>query len=332
MKIIYDNEVSLDPLLAKRIVVLGYGSQGRAQALNLKESGCDVTVGLRRGSPSFLLAEKDGILALPIEEALKAGQLISFLLPDECHREVYSKYVEKILKPQDPHFTKSLVFAHGLNITFKKIVPPEFVNVFMIAPKGPGPRLREAFLQRDGLPSLLAIAQDPSKSSRELAMAYAKGIGCSHRGIFVTTFEEETMSDLFGEQTVLCGGVVELMKAAFETMVENGISPEAAYFECFHELKFIVDLLHFKGIAGMADAISKTAHYGGMTRGKRLIGHKVKRELRAIFKEVKSGKFAKEWLNENKKGGARYRKLSKESQSHAIEKCGARVRKEIGYD
>ncbi|MEK7791310.1 MAG: ketol-acid reductoisomerase, partial [Deltaproteobacteria bacterium] len=201
----------------------------------------------------------------------------------------------------------------------------------MIAPKGPGPKLREAFLQKDGLPSLLAIAQDPSKSSRELAMAYAKGIGCSHRGIFVTTFEEETISDLFGEQTVLCGGVVELMKAAYETAIEHGISPEAAYFECFHELKFIVDLLHFKGISGMADAISKTAHYGGMTRGKRLIGREVKRELRAIFKEVKTGKFAVEWLNENKKGCPRYRRLSKESHAHAIEKCGERVRKKIGY-
>jgi ketol-acid reductoisomerase len=329
MKIIYDNEISLDPLLKKRIVILGYGSQGRAQALNLKESGCDVVVGLRKRSPSFSLAGKDGLLALPIEEALRGRELISFLLPDEFHREVYSKYVEKILKPKDS--TMSLVFAHGLNITFKKIIPPEFVNVFMIAPKGPGPRLREAFLQKDGIPSLLAIAQDPSKSSRELALAYAKGIGCSRRGIFVATFEEETISDLFGEQTVLCGGVIELMKAAYETMVENGISQEAAYFESFHELKFIVDLLHFKGIAGMADAISKTAHYGGMTRGKRLIDDQVKRELRAIFKEVKSGKFAKEWLDENKKGGVSYRRLSKESQSHAIEKCGARVRKEIGY-
>lgn len=326
MKIIYDSEISLSPLLEKRIVILGYGSQGRAQALNLKDSGCDVVVGLRKGSPSFSLAKIDGISALPIEEALGNADLISFLLPDECHQEVYSKYVAKIVKTG-----MSLVFAHGLNITFKKIVPPEFVNVFMIAPKGPGPKLREAFLQKDGLPSLLAIAQDPSKSSRDLAMAYAKGIGCSCRGIFVTTFQEETITDLFGEQTVLCGGVVELMKAAFETAVENGISPEAAYFECFHELKFIVDLLHFKGIAGMADAISKTAHYGGMTRGKRLIGDEVKRELRAIFKEVKSGKFAEEWLNENKKGCPRYRRLSKESDAHAIEKCGERVRKKIGY-
>lgn len=343
MKFISDSEISLSPLLEKRIAILGYGSQGRAQALNLKESGCDVVVGLRKGSPSFSLAKNDGILAAPIEEALSFRgrshlwrsprnlekgdrELISFLLPDECHQEVYSKYVEQILKPG-----MSLVFAHGLNITFKKIIPPEFVNVFMIAPKGPGPKLREAFLQKEGLPSLLAISQDPSKSSRELAIAYAKGIGCSRRGIFVTTFEEETISDLFGEQTVLCGGVIELMKAAFETAVENGISPEAAYFECFHELKFIVDLLHFKGIAGMADAISKTAHYGGMTRGKRLIGPQVKRELRAIFKEVKSGKFAEEWLKENKKGSPRYRRLSKESDAHAIEKCGEQVRKKIGY-
>jgi len=225
----------------------------------------------------------------------------------------------------------SLVFAHGFNITFKKIVPPKFVNVFMIAPKGPGPKLREAFVQKEGLPSLLAIAQDSTGESHSLATAYAKGIGCSRRGIFVTTFEEETTTDLFGEQTVLCGGVVELMKSAFEVLIENGLSPEAAYFECFHELKFIVDLLHFKGIEGMTNAISKTAHYGGMTRGKRVIGPQVKRELRKIFKEVKSGKFATEWLLENKKGRPRYRNLSTESKHHAIEKWGKRVREKIGY-
>lgn len=326
MKIIDDNDISLEPLLSKKIAILGYGSQGRAQALNLKESGCHLVVGLRRGSRSFEQAARDGVTALPIDEALADPDLISFLLPDEFHSQIYSDSVEKKLKPG-----MSLVFAHGFNITFKKITPPPFVNVFMIAPKGPGPKLREAFLEKQDLPSLLAVFQDPTRSSSALATAYAKGIGCSRRGIFVTTFEEETLTDLFGEQTVLCGGVVELMKSAFEVLLEHGLSPEAAYFECFHELKFIVDLLHFKGIEGMAHAISKTAHYGGMTRGKRVIGPQVKRELRKIFKEIKSGKFAREWLEENKKGRPRYRKLSKESQRHPIEKWGKQVRQKIGY-
>lgn len=326
MKVIVDSDISLGPLLSKKIVILGYGSQGRAQALNLKESGCQVVVGLRKESPSFEQAARDGISVFPIDEALANADLISFLLPDEFHSRVYSEYVEKKLRP-----AMSLVFAHGFNITFKKIIPPSFVNVFMIAPKGPGPKLREAFLEKQDLPSLLAIAQDPSGSSSALAAAYAKGIGCSRRGVFVTTFEEETMTDLFGEQTVLCGGVIELMKSAFEVLIEQGLSPEAAYFECFHELKFIVDLLHFKGIEGMASAISKTAHYGGMTRGKRVIGPQVKRELRKIFKEIQSGKFAREWLEENKKGRPRYRKLSKVSQRHPIEKIGKKVRKKIGY-
>lgn len=313
-------------LKGKKITVLGYGSQGRAQALNLRDSGCDVTVGLRSGSSSFKKTKKDKINAKSIPEALKGADFICFLFPDEFQAEVYQQYVKDILKKN-----MALVFAHGFNITFKKIKPPSDVDVFLAAPKGPGPTLRKAYISGQGLPFLVAIGQDASGKALESALAFAKAAGCLKGHVFKTTFKEETITDLFGEQTVLCGGVIELMKAAFETLVEGGLSPEMAYFECFHELKFIVDILHEKGIAGMGKVISHTAHYGGMTRGKRLINDQVKKELKKIFSEICSGKFAEEWLNENKKNLLTYKKLSREVEVHPIEKVGKKIRNLIGY-
>ena len=326
MRIIQKGRLPMAFLRKRKIAVLGYGSQGRAQALNLRDSGCRVVVGLRPHSPSFQMARRDAMTAKPIPQALMGADLICFLFPDEFQREIYLKYVAPQLRKGI-----SLMFAHGFNITFKKICPPEFVNVFMISPKGPGPWLRKAYLENDGVPALLAIHQDVTGQTQKLALAYAKAIGCVKRGLFETTFREETLSDLFGEQTVLCGGVIELMKAAFDTLVRGGISPRAAYFECFHELKFIVDLLHHQGISGMAESVSSTAHYGGMTRGGRLVNASVRQELQKIFKEIQSGKFAEEWLLENRRGRKRYKSLARQMARHPIEHWGRKIRKEIGY-
>ncbi len=318
--------ISLDHLKKQKIVVLGYGSQGRAQALNLRDSGCRVVVGLRPGSPSFRIAKKDKMTALPLDRALHGAGLICFLFPDEHHASIYKKYVSPKLQKG-----MSLVFAHGFNITFKKIKPPFDVNVILIGPKGPGPTLRKAYVNGDGLVSLIAVHQDVDGRAKKLALAFAKAIGCCRRGIYETTFREETWSDLFGEQTVLCGGVVELMKSAFEVLVEEGISPQAAYFECFHELKFIVDLLHQGGLSAMAEAISPTAYYGGLTRGKRLINDRTKQKLRQIFQEIKSQRFADEWLRENANGIQKFLKLAKAFESHPIEVWGKKIRRQIGF-
>ena len=323
MKIYRTSRISLGNLHSQKICVLGYGSQGRAQALNLKDSGCDVVVGLRPQSSSFKKAKKDKILARPIGDALQGATLICFLLPDEFQKEVYDRYVQPILNPG-----MTLMFAHGFNLTYQRIVPPSFSDVFLIAPKGPGPKLREAYLKGDALPSLMAIHQDFSGHTKKLALRYAKASGCGKRGVFQTTVREETISDLFGEQTVLCGGVVELMKMAFETLTESGVSPEAAYFECFHEVKLIVDLLHERGISGMAKAIS---HYGGMTRGPRLVPFETKKVFKKILKEIKSGSFAKEWILENQKGLKKYKRLTQQNMDHSVEKTGQKIRRLIGY-
>lgn len=319
MKIYKGTSVLLNPLKSKKITILGYGSQGRAQALNLRDSGCDVVVGLRKNSSSFKKAKIDKIKALSIAEALHNADVICFLLPDEHHQNVYEIYVRPILKKG-----MTLMFAHGFNITYKKIVPPVYVDVGLAAPKGPGPKLRDAYFSKEGLPFLIAIHQDPSKKTKKNILAFMKAAGGNMA--FETTFREETITDLFGEQTVLCGGVIELMKAAFETLIKKGLSPEAAYFECFHELKFIVDILHKTGISGMGKVISPTAHYGGMTRGKRLINQSVRRELENILEEIILGTFADEWLDENKKGLSHYKKLAQKVTEHPLEKTGKKIR------
>lgn len=319
MKVYQAKTIHLAPLKGKKIAILGYGSQGRAQALNLRDSGCDVVIGLRKNSSSFRKAKKDGWMALPFDKALMKADVICFLLPDEFHQQIYEKHVFPILKKG-----MTLVFAHGFNITYQKIIPPSFIHVCLASPKGPGPKLREVYLAKKGLPFLISVHQDPSGVTKNFVLAFMKAAGGSMA--FETTFREETITDLFGEQTVLCGGIIELMKTAFHVLVKKGLSAEAAYFECFHELKFIVDILHKMGISGMGKVISSTAHYGGLTRGKRLINKSVQEELEAILEEIISGEFAEEWLGENKKGLLNYQRWVQEVKNHPIEKIGKRIR------
>ncbi len=312
-------KLSLDPILHKQIVILGYGSQGRAQALNLRDSGCNVRVGLRRGSPSFRLAKQDGILAMDMDKAVRDADVICFLVPDECHREVYEKYVRSHLVKQ------TLIFAHGFSLVYQQIDPPECVNVGLIAPKVPGITLRDTYLSGQGLPIQVAVHQN-NKTTLPIVLAYAKAIGLGKKSVLETTFRDETFGDLFGEQAILCGGMIEFVKAAFDVAVQEGLSPDAAYYECLHKLKYVVELFEQHGLEGMGHKISHTAHYGGMTRGKRLITGSVKRELRTIFREIQSGQFAKEWLEENRRGLKIYRKLADEQSGHLIEKTGKRLR------
>ncbi|MBI2646268.1 MAG: ketol-acid reductoisomerase [Deltaproteobacteria bacterium] len=285
-------------LLNKRIAVLGYGSQGRAQALNLKESGCDVVVGLRPGSPSFKKAKKDKILALPIAQALEGADLICFLLPDEFQASVYQKVVGPILKKG-----MTLVFAHGFSIFFKLIKPPSFVDIILIAPKMPGGQFRKAYISGEDVMACVAIHQNTSGKVQHLALAYSKAIGCST--VLKTTFQEETISNLFGEQTVKCGGVLDLMKASYETLVQAGVSSELAYLECVQGFKCMMDLLVENGFEGMQKLISPIASYGGQSRGPRLINKTVKDELKNILKEIQSGQFATEWLKKSQSVNAR---------------------------
>lgn len=293
MKVHQSKTIRLASLLKKKIAVLGYGSQGRAQALNLRDSGCDVVVGLRPGSPSFQKAKKDGIKALPIAQALEGASLVCFLLPDEFHASVYKHTVSPILKKG-----MTLVFAHGFSIFFKLIQPPRFSDVILIAPKMPGEQLRKAYLLKDvakeDVTSCVAIHQDVSSGAKAMALAYSRAIGCGR--ILKTTFREETISNLFGEQTVKCGGVLDLMKASYETLVQEGISPELAYMECVQGFKCMMDLLYEKGFEEMQKMISPIALYGGKSRGPRLVNEAVKDELKNILKEIKSGQFAAEWL------------------------------------
>ena len=321
MKVYYKSDASLDFLKDKKIAVLGFGSQGHAHALNLKDSGMNVCVGLRKSSPRWAKAETLGLQVKTVSDASAWAEVIMILLPDQMQKEIYDKDIAQ-------HVTsgKTIAFGHGFNIHYKQIVPPTDVNVMMIAPKGPGHLVRRTFIEGSGVPCLIAVHQDPSGKTKDLALAWAKGIGGTKAGVIETNFKDETETDLFGEQAVLCGGSAELIKAGFETLTEAGYPSDLAYFECMHEMKLIVDLYYEGGLSRMNYSVSDTAEYGGMTRGPRIITHETKNEMKKILAEIQSGKFANEWLAEYKAGGPNFNKLRKSNHEHSIETVGAKLR------
>lgn len=326
MKVYYDQDASLDALQGKKIAVLGFGSQGHAHALNLKDSGFEVTVGLRKDSKSWKSAEESGLNVMETSEAVKSSNVIMILLPDQTQKSVYDNDIAPNLESGD-----TLAFGHGFNIHYKSIVPPEDVNVMMIAPKGPGHLVRRTYQQGNGTPCLVAVQQDPSGNTLEMALAWAKGIGGTKAGVIETNFKNETETDLFGEQAVLCGGSAELIKAGFDVLVEAGYPPELAYFECMHEMKLIVDLYYEGGLSRMNYSVSDTAEYGGMTRGPRLITEETKNEMRKILKEVQDGSFAKEFISDNESGQVKLKELREQNTKHPIEKVGAELRKMMSW-
>ncbi len=316
-------ESDADPTLiqGRKVAVLGYGSQGHAHALNLTESGVDVRVGLRPGSSSKKKAEEAGLRVTSIAQAAEEADVIMILLPDTEQKAVYDAEIAPHLRPGD-----ALMFAHGFNIRFGQIVPPDGVDVAMVAPKSPGHLVRRTYTEGGGVPSLIAVHQDATGKARALALSYAHGIGATRAGVLDTTFAEETETDLFGEQVVLCGGLTSLVTAGFETLVEAGYQPESAYFECLHELKLIVDLMYEQGIAGMRYSISDTAEYGDLTRGPRVVDDQVRAEMRRILGEIRDGSFAEEWIAENRNGRPNFKKLQEQGRAHQIEKVGAELR------
>ena len=317
----YDEDANLDLLGQKTVAIIGYGSQGHAHALNLKDSGINVIVGLYPGSKSQAKAEAAGLTVKSVADAAQAADLIMILLPDEVQKSVYKNEIEPNLKEG-----KILAFAHGFNIHFGQVVPPSFVDVVMVAPKGPGHLVRRTYEQGQGVPSLFAVYQDASGQARDRAMAYAKGIGGTRAGILETTFREETETDLFGEQAVLCGGLSALIKTGFETLVEAGYQPELAYFECLHEVKLIVDLVVEGGLAKMRDSISTTAEYGDYTRGPRIVNEQTRAEMRKILKEIQSGQFARDFVLENMSGKAGFTAMRRQEAEHPIEEVGKDLR------
>jgi len=321
MKVYYDKDANLEVLKNKKFAIIGYGSQGHAQAQNLRDSGYNVIVADRKGSENYLLAKSHGFEPMTAAEAGAKADIIQVLVPDELQKKVYSEEIEK-------HLTagKALVFSHGFNIHFGQIVPPPDVDVYMVAPKGPGHLVRRQYEIGAGVPSLIAIYQDATGKAKDLALAHACGIGAGRAGIIETSFREETETDLFGEQAVLCGGVTELIKGGFETLVDAGYQPEIAYFECLHEMKLIVDLFYEGGIAGMYYSVSDTAEYGGMTRGPRLVNEDAKKEMKTILREIQTGNFAKEWILENQAGRPTLNASRREHSELLIEKVGKQLR------
>jgi ketol-acid reductoisomerase len=322
----YDADADLDLLRGKTVAVLGYGSQGHAHALNLRDSGVDVVVGLRADSKSADEARKEGLTVLSVAEASARGDMVMILLPDELQADVYVNEIAPGLVPGN-----ALLFAHGFAIHFGQVVPPAGVDVLMAAPKGPGHLVRRTYAEGMGTPGLIAVAQDASGGARDLALAYAKGIGCTRAGVIETTFAEETETDLFGEQVVLCGGLTELIRAGFETLVEAGYQPELAYFECLHEVKLIVDLINEKGISGMRYSISNTAEYGDLTRGPRIITEETRKEMKKILSEIQNGQFAKEWMLENKVGRPTFNAIARRQADHPIEEVGRKLRSMMSW-
>lgn len=320
-KTYYDKDANLSVLKGKTIAVIGFGAQGHAQSQNLRDSGLKVIVAEVPGTPNFEKAKAAGMTVVSTEEAAKKGDLIQILIPDELQAKAYKDSIEKHLKKG-----KTLCFSHGFNIRFKQIVPPPDVDVIMIAPKGPGVLVRKQYEEKKGVPALIAVEQDSSGKAKDTALAYAKGIGATRAGVIETTFSEETETDLFGEQCVLCGGCTSLVKAGFETLVEAGYQPEIAYFECMHELKLIVDLMYEKGIYGMRRAISNTAKYGDLTVGPKIIDKDTKERMKQALARVKDGSFAAEWIEENKSGRKNFTELLEKDKGHLIEKIGSKLR------
>ena len=320
-KIYYDNDADLNILKGKKVALIGYGIQGRGQGLNLRDSGVEVIIAQRKGGKNYDLAIEDGFRPVEAEEAAQKADIIQLLAQDHLQAEIYEKSVAPHLRAG-----KALLFSHGFNIHFGYIQPPKNVDVFMVAPKGPGALVRTQFLEGGGVPCLVAVYQNASGNALKLALAHAKAIGGTRAGVIETNFKEETETDLFGEQSVLCGGLSELIRAGYETLVEAGYAPEMAYFECLHEVKLIVDAVFVSGLSGMHRRVSDTAEYGDYTRGKRVIGREARAEMKKILKEIQSGAFAREWIEENKKGRPNYNKLRAECDNHPIEKVGAELR------
>ncbi len=320
-KVYTDNDANLNVLRGKTLAVLGFGSQGHAHALNLKESGCNVIIGLYEGSKSIPVAKEKGFKVYPTGEAVRRADVIFVAIPDTKQAKAYEKDIAPNLSEG-----KTLLFSHGFSIHFKTVVPPKNVDVILVAPKGPGHIVRRQYLEGKGVPALVAVYQNPSKRAKQVALAWAKGIGGTRAGVIATTFKEETETDLFGEQTVLCGGATALVQAGYETLVESGYQPEMAYFECLHELKLIVDLMNEAGISGMRFSISETAKWGDVAVGPKIIDASVKKRMKAALKDIQSGKFAKGWVAEYESGYKKYNALLKKGENHSIEKVGARLR------
>jgi ketol-acid reductoisomerase len=322
----YDDDADLSLLDGKTVAIIGFGSQGHAHALNLKDSGVDVVVGLRPDSASVAQAKEAGLEVLEVPDAASRGDIVMLLVPDEKHREIYEGQVRDGIAPG-----KALFFGHGFSVHYGEVEPPAGVDVALAAPKGPGHLVRRQFLEGSGVPGLIAVAQDATGKAKDLALAYAKGIGCTRGGVIETTFKDETETDLFGEQAVLCGGAAELVQAGFETLVEAGYDPQMAYFECLHELKLIVDLMYEKGLAGMRYSISNTAEYGDYTRGKRVITDETRANMRKILEEIQNGDFAREWIAENRAGQENFLRMREEQARSQIETTGKELRANMDW-
>lgn len=324
-KVYYNEDADFNLIKDKTIAVIGYGSQGHAHALNLKDSGVKrVIVGLYEGSKSAAKAKSDGLEVMSVSDASKEADMIMILLPDEKHKKVYEAEIKPNLSKG-----KTLMVAHGFSFHFKLIVPPDDVDVIMAAPKGPGHRVRHTYTEGFGVPCLIAVYQDATGSARDLALAYAKGIGGARAGVFETNFKEETETDLFGEQSVLCGGLTSLIKAGYETLVEAGYQPEMAYFECLHEVKLIVDLIYEGGLASMRDSISNTAEYGDYVSGPRVVDESVKKRMKEVLKDIQDGKFAENWMKENETGCKEFNKMREKEAAHSIESVGKELRSKM---
>jgi ketol-acid reductoisomerase len=323
---IYDDDADLTLLDGKTVAIIGYGSQGHAHALNLKDSGVDVVVGLRPDSSSIAKAKEQGLEVLSIVDAASRGDLVMILLPDEKHHEIWESDIRDGIAEGN-----MILFGHGFSIHYKEIEPPPGVDVGMVAPKGPGHLVRRQFTEGSGVPGLIAVEQDATGNARALALAYAKGIGCTRGGVIETSFKDETETDLFGEQAVLCGGASELVQAGFETLVEAGYDPEMAYFECLHELKLIADLMYEKGLAGMRYSISNTAEYGDYTRGKRVITDETRKAMKEILKEIQDGDFAREWIAENRAGQENFLRMRAEQAGTQVEHVGGELRSHMDW-
>ncbi|MBU2648854.1 ketol-acid reductoisomerase [bacterium] len=326
LPIYYDKDANLSLLEGKKLTVIGYGSQGHAHSQNLKDSGLDVIVGLRESSKSWKQAEADGLTVMKTADAAKAGDFIMILAPDQLQGDIYAADIAPNLAPGNV-----LAFGHGFNIIYEQIVPPDDVDVVMIAPKSPGHLVRRTFVEGSGTPCLIAVHQDASGKAQDYALAWAKGIGGTRAGVIHTNFRDETETDLFGEQAVLCGGVSELVRAGFETLTDAGYPPEIAYFECLHELKLIVDLFYEGGINYMNYSVSETAEYGGLLRGNEIIGESSRKAMKNVLKEIQEGDFAKKWLLENKVGQPNFKGMRRISENHPIEKIGAELRKMFSW-